>query len=241
MTDTSLVLRVCRADGSSHNGFRWPLEVGAVVEAPDWAPTEECGNGLHGWLYGQGDYACSDHWTYKGAKWMVLEVRSASIIMLDGKCKFPRATVRFVGQIHDAAAYLIANEPRARDVAVIGASVSVGDDETAVVGALGTATAGASGTATAGYRGTATAGASGTATAGALGTATAGASGTATAGASGTATAGYRGVISIQYWDAAASRYRVKVGYIGEDGLTANVQYRLNDKHEFVEVPCTQD
>jgi hypothetical protein len=187
----SLVLRTCRADMTSQNGFVWP-NVGGIAEAPDWEATPECGNGLHGWLYGQGDHSCSSYLD-STAKWLVVEVDSDRIAMLGGKCKFPMAKVLFVGGKKDATDYLREHEPRSREVAVIGAQLVVGDDEAVTVGALGTATAGDSGTATAGDSGTATAGDSGTATAGDSGTATAGYRGTATAGNSGTATAGYRG------------------------------------------------
>ena len=84
--------------------------------------------------------------------------------------------------------------------------------------------------ATAGYRGTATAGY--------RGTATAGDSGTATAGYSGTATAGDSGVISIQYWDSQALRFKVIIGYIGEGGLKPGVAYQLDANCQFVEKPA---
>jgi hypothetical protein len=84
------------------------------------------------------------------------------------------------------------------------------------------------GTATAGYMGTATAGDRGTATAGYGGTATAGYMGTATAGDMGTATAGNGGVISVEWWDGSAQRYRRAIGVIGEGGLEPNTPYRLN-------------
>jgi hypothetical protein len=206
----SLVLRVCKSEGRSSHGFVWPLTVGAVVMAPDWRDTKECGNGLHGWLYGQGDHSCSSHWAEPGAVWLVLEVESASMIDLGGKVKFPECVVRFAGDMKSVADYLWEHEPRSRDVAVIGAcraekqdgarvavgalgTATAGNSGTATAGTLGTATAGTLGTATAGNFGTATAGNSGTATAGTLGTATAGDSGTATAGALGTATAGDSG------------------------------------------------
>jgi hypothetical protein len=66
-------------------------------------------------------------------------------------------------------------------------------------------------------------------------------SGTATAGYRGTATAGVRGTIAVTFWDDNADRYRIKVGYIGEDGLLPNVAYRLNDKHEFEPVAEATD
>ena len=181
--ETSLVLRTCAADMSSHSGFVWP-GAGETATAPDWQATPECGNGLHGWLYGAGDHSLSSSLDEK-AKWLVIEVESASIIMLGGKCKFPRGVVRFVGDRKSAADYLIANEPRAAGCAVIGAVLAVGDAQAAIVGACGSATAG--------DRGSATAGACGSATAGDRGSATAGDSGSATAGDSGSAIAGYRG------------------------------------------------
>ena len=248
---TSLVLRVCRADLTSCDGFQYPAEVGATIEAPDWSDEPSCGKGLHGWLHGQGDHSCADYWSEGGSKWLVLEVVSAHIIMLGGKCKFPRATVRFIGGKSEAAAYLMANSEHAKNVAVIGASIEAPDKGQAVVGDLGTATAGRygtaiagdsgtaiagdSGTATAGDSGTATAGSYGTATAGYSGTATAGYSGTATAGRYGTATAGEKGEIRIKYWDEEAERYRTKIGYIGEDGLLPDVAYKLDESHNFVE------
>jgi hypothetical protein len=214
---TALVLRCCGPDMSSQNGFVWPGAGGDAV-APDWSPVAECGAGLHGWLYGQGDHGCSDYYMNAGAKWLDVEVEESSIVMLGGKCKFPRGTVRFVGEKHEAAAYLIANEPRAATVAVIGAHLVCGDEQSVIVGALGTATAGYSGTATAGYSGTATAGDSGT----------------ATAGDSGTATAGDSGEMRIRWYDHKADRYRLSVAYVGENGIEPNVAYRLDDEHKFV-------
>jgi hypothetical protein len=108
-------------------------------------------------------------------------------------------------------------------------TATAGYSGTATAGYSGTATAGDSGTATAGYRGTATAGDRGTATAGDSGTATAGDSGTATAGDSGTATAGDSGTVCIRYWDAKADRYRLAIGYVGENGIQPNVKYRLEN------------
>jgi len=133
------------------------------------------------------------------------------------------------------------------DIATAGYSgtATAGYRGTATAGDRGTATAGYRGTATAGYRGTATAGDRGTATAGDRGTATAGDSGTATAGDSGTATTGYRGtatagdsgMISIQYWDSKAERYKVMIGYIGEGGLKPGIAYQLDENCQFVEKP----
>jgi hypothetical protein len=256
--ETALILRTCAADMKSHGGFQWPSEVGAVVEAPDWIANDKCGNGLHGWLFGQGDHSCSDSIGNKDAKWLVVEVVLADVIALGGKVKFPRCTIRHIGDRKSATDFMLANEVRSAGVAIIGATLAAGDKEHCQVGDLGTATAGHYGTATAGRSGTAiagdsgtaiagdsgtaTAGRSGTATAGDLGTATAGRSGTATAGdlgtatagRYGTATAGEKGEIRIKFWDKKSERYRTAQGYIEEAGLEPNVAYKLNAKNEFV-------
>ncbi|HEJ4193324.1 TPA: hypothetical protein SL492_002407 [Pseudomonas aeruginosa] len=216
--ETALVLRTCSADLTSHGGFQWPDKIGAVVEAPDWKKDNKCGHGLHGWLFGQGDHDCSSTVGDADAKWLVVEVGLSDLIALVGKVKFPRCTIRHIGDRASATQFLIANEPRAAGVAVIGATLQAGDKELCQVGAYGTATAG--------YKGTATAGDEGTATAGYKGT--------ATAGYKGTATAGEKGEIRIRYWDEKADRYRTVIGYIGEDGLEPNVPYKLNADRKFV-------
>ena len=43
-----LILKCMSSAGVTYGGFRWPLEVGAVVEAPDWDAVPKCGSGLHG-------------------------------------------------------------------------------------------------------------------------------------------------------------------------------------------------
>ena len=248
---TSLVLRVCRPDMTAYGGFVWPSEVGATVEDPDWRNDNDCGHGLHGWLYGQGEHGCVDHWVKEGAKWLVLEVETDSIVMLGGKCKFPRATVRFVGEKHDAATYLIAHEPRAVGVAVIGARIAVGDGGTATAGALSKLTGGDGATLTGGYGATLTGGDGATLTGGYGATLTGGDGATLTGGDGATLTGGDRATLTggygatltggdgaelrIRYWDAKAYRWRTAIAYVGENGIKAGVAYRLNETHEFVE------
>jgi hypothetical protein len=53
------------------------------------------------------------------------------------------------------------------------------------------------------------------------------------AGLKSQASSGELGTIALTYWDDEAKRYRVVVGYIGENGLEPNVMYRLNDAHQF--------
>jgi hypothetical protein len=259
-----LILRTCKADGTAYNNFKWPLEVGAVVTAPDFEATKECGKGFHGLLWGSGNanLVSKD----KDAIGMVCSVNSNEIIELDGKVKFQSCKIEFVGTLVEAATYIAKQTGRVvhfamvsdEKLAVTGYSgtATAGEYGTATAGEHGTATAGYSGTATAGNRGTATAGEYGKATAGEHGTATAGYSGTATAGEHGTATAGYSGTATAgEHGTATAgnggiatagysgtiqikwhdgNRYRTAVGYVGENSIEANVAYRLNPKGEFV-------
>ena len=60
-----------------------------------------------------------------------------------------------------------------------------------------------------------------------FGSATAGYRGSATAGYYGTATAGDCGTVCIKWWD--GDRYRLVVGYVGEDGIEPNTPYRVVD------------
>ena len=248
---TVLVLRTCSANMTSHGGFKWPKR--GPVSAPDWVDNFQCGNGLHGWLWGEGDGTLGHVDTPK-AKWLVVRVLASEVRHgaghLIGKCKFPRGYVVHCGDRKSATEYIVRHGASGK--AVIGSTVTAGYRGTATAGYRGTATAGYHGTATAGDEGTATAGVSGTATAGTCGTATAGHYGTATAGAYGTATAGHggtatagyhgtatagdEGTICIQYYDAQSERYRIAVAYVGENGILPHRKYKLNDSHEFVEV-----
>lgn len=73
---TVLVMRTCSADMTSYDGFRWPKR--GPVSAPDWIDNYECGNGLHGWLWGEGDASlgqCDDI----NAKWLVVRVLASEV------------------------------------------------------------------------------------------------------------------------------------------------------------------
>jgi hypothetical protein len=148
-TGKAYILRSCNAGMTSHGGFVWPRD--GMVECPDWVENAECGNGLHGFLWGEGDGSLANH--APDAVWLVAEV--SEWIDLDGKVKFPRAKTVFAGTRSAAAAEIVRLGATG---AVIGHTATAGDEGTATAGYRGTATAGDGGTATAGYRGTATAG-----------------------------------------------------------------------------------
>jgi hypothetical protein len=230
MDNRVYVLRVCSCDMTSHGGFQWPES--GLVEAPDWDPTPKCGNGLHGWLHGEGDVSVAIGHEDPSSRWLIVAVDRDSVVDLGGKVKFPRGEVIYCGS-RDAVVAEMRRLCPGR--ATLYGTATAGDHGTATAGNYGAATAGTHGTATAGNCGTATAGAHGTATAGKYGTATAGDHGTATAGEYGTttageygtATAGDRGTIQIRWYD--GNRCRIAVGYVGEDNIEADVPYVVRD------------
>ena len=103
----NLVLRTCEADMTSYGGFKWPTS--GYVEAPDWMPTRDCGNGLHGWLHGHGDGEASSYWD-SDCNWLVVSVPSGELINLNGKVKFKCGEVVFCGDSKSAIDYLLENK-----------------------------------------------------------------------------------------------------------------------------------
>ena len=182
----ALVLRTCKADMSSNaaeaNGFKWPKS--GPVKCDDWQPTRECGNGLHGLLWGEGSGNLLN-WG-NDAVWLVVEIDTASAIDLDGKIKFPEAIVVHCGNRETAPKFISEHGGAGRAIV--------------------------SGTATAGVRGT------------------------ATAGYSGTAKSGEIGIIVCRWWDEPKNRYRLAVGYVGEDGIKPNTFYRADTGGNLIEV-----
>lgn len=137
------ILKTVGSDMTSHGGFKWKKR--GLVVCPDWEPTDECGNGLHGALNGEGD-GYLFNWG-PDAVWIVAEVDIATGIDLNGKWKFPEATVIYAGDRKSATELIY---EKCGMVSCIGG--------TATAGYLGTAMAGDWGTATAGYKGIAMAG-----------------------------------------------------------------------------------
>jgi hypothetical protein len=130
-----LVLKTVDYEMKSFGGFHWP-ESGRVV-CPDWKPTEEYGNGLHGLLWGEGNGSLLS-WE-KDAKWLVLSVESDKIIDLGDKVKFPECDVVHCGDQKSATDYII----KRNSVAACAGAEKIGRDYSRVnVGDFGIATAG---------------------------------------------------------------------------------------------------
>jgi len=105
---------------------------------------------------------------------------------------------------------------------------------TSTSGDCGKSTSGYGGTSTSGNYGTSTSGDCGKSTSGDCGTSTSGDCGTSTSGHGGTVSSGVDGVLILDWHDGA--RRRVKVGYVGENGIKPDTLYRLNGEGEFEEV-----
>ncbi|MDE1971411.1 MAG: hypothetical protein KGI50_07600 [Patescibacteria group bacterium] len=222
---TVLVLRCNKSDMSSYGGFIWP-GAGQVAECPDWKANDECGNGLHGWLYGHGDSSTSSYVGVPDAKWLVVEVNEEDIIDLDGKVKFPRGIVRYVGDKAGATGYLTEHEPRSANDAIIGLVKTVGDNQSAIGGDYSVLNGG--------YRSTLTGGHGSTLTGGLCSTLTGGHYSTLTGGHNSTLTGGYRSTLSIKWFDHETYRYRISIAYVGEDGIEPNVAYKLDGQGKFI-------
>ena len=200
-----LILRCSDKNRKSHGGFQWPES--GPVEAPDWKPTKKHGNGLHGWLYGEGEVTSSLYFNTPEAIWQVVEVNGYIDLGDADTVKFHKGNVIFSGSRKEAVSIILEKYP---DSACIGANktdsnVRVGDLGTAntgeggfaVAGRYGIAKAGDKGIAKAGDRGIAESGKYGTSKTGYYGTATAGDFGTAIAGDGGTAMAGKEGFATV--------------------------------------------
>jgi hypothetical protein len=92
-----MILRSCNNNFTSAHDFtfRWPSEIGAIVEPTSWNPEAICGYGLHGFQYGEGDYSLAD--MTDNAQWIVF---SGDVIVPIGndKVKTNRATILHIGQ-----------------------------------------------------------------------------------------------------------------------------------------------
>ena len=96
--NTVLVLKSVNPDMSAYGGFIWPTN--GFIEAPDWSPTNNCGSGLHGWLWGVGNFSLAVK--HQNAKWLVIEVEEVGLIDLNGKVKFKQGNVIYCGNSNEA-------------------------------------------------------------------------------------------------------------------------------------------
>ena len=204
---TVLVLRNCKADGTSYKGFKWPSS--GLVECSDWNDKRECGGGLHGLLWGHGNWSLLSN--DADAIWQVVEVEEDCLIKIDDeKVKFPRGNVVYSGLMSIAVCTVVC-DPRAMHGAD---QTSSGDGSTA-------ASSGDGSTAASSGNGSKAASSGNYSTAEAKGKATI----ALVAGINGAVSAGENGCFAACWHD--GKRNRIAVGYVGEDGIEADTAYRL--------------
>ena len=75
---------------SSHNPeFKYPES--GMVEASDWKDDAKCGNGLHGFLWGEGSGSLADFTS--NSRWLLIRVNpDDGLVQMKDKCKFPRVS-----------------------------------------------------------------------------------------------------------------------------------------------------
>ena len=129
-----LVLRTSDAQLRSYGGFQWPES--GEVSAPDWQPTAQCGHGLHGLLWGEGDGDLL-HWE-ESAVWQVVETSQSELIDLQRKVKFKSGFVVHSGTRKTATDFLVSHLCRA--ASVVGCSLTGGNWSTLTGGDWSTLT-----------------------------------------------------------------------------------------------------
>jgi hypothetical protein len=144
----ALMLRTCNADMTAHGGFVWPTS--GEVKAPDWSSVKECGRGLHGLLWGRGDWGLLNLDT--SAVWMAVEIVASEVVDLGGKVKAPRGWVVCVGKREDVLEYIARRLPaklRPKQISTSGyggqATASGERGEALALGSDGIAAAGTNG------------------------------------------------------------------------------------------------
>lgn len=188
-----LVLRICKADMTSRDNFKWPTS--GYVEAPDWKPTPACGNGLHGWLHGNGDGSVCSYWSTTD-KWLVVKVNVNDMIDLGDKVKFRCGEVVFCGNRKCATDYLLANDTIASNKPVIGAYIIKDHYSYALTGFLGTSISGNESVSTSGFQGLSVSGSNGSSTSSDSGMSITSNKGRAVSGHDGTSVSGHNGASS---------------------------------------------
>ena len=193
-------------------------------------------------------------------RWMVVKVARGDITTRHHRSCFSRGKILFSGPRVEATSAkwfpsgLVVGATRRAGAF---GTAATGDGGGSVAGTSGTAISGAFGVSKAGYGGVAVSGHRGSSFAGGYGKAFAGNAGMATCGAEGMAVSGVNGlsvaagehavastgnggvvsgmkggVLLVKYYS--NNCLRVAVGYVGEDGIEPNIEYKVNSVGGFV-------
>ena len=237
----------------SHDSFQWPRK--GKVSCDDWSNESKCGNGLHGLLMGYGNGSLLNWDT--NAKWLVVKVLTKDIVAIDqDKVKFPKGTVVYCGDRKGATDYIIAHGAEASKV--VGAFITVGNgamgqgyhystvsggDWSTVNGGEGSTVSGGNrstvnggdySTVNGGYRSTVSGGYGSTVNGGDWSTVNGGEGSTVSGGYRSTVSGGIGSILQVKWDD--GTRFRIATAYVGEDGIEANVKYKVNNQGKFVKV-----
>ena len=128
-----LVVRFCgrdgyvsgsRADGTIYE-YRYPMEVGAEIEAPDWDSAPVCGGGFHGWAWGF-DLGGGKNPDYS-ALWQVYAVALGDIVLVEDKVKFRRGRLAYSGDWFGALSAVLPGQLAWVEHAARGAASATGE------------------------------------------------------------------------------------------------------------------
>ncbi len=206
-----LVLRTCNADMSSAHDPKFVYPKAGPVEAKDWDPNpdRDCGGGLHGLLWGNGDWSLLSNG--HDAVWMIVSVNpDDGLVTSASKCRFRKGEVIYCGDRVGATMRILCS-PEAMARAQRDAAEWAKKNNTPAAASSGNGSTAAS----SGDYSTA---------------ASSGKAGIAAAIGSGTkAKAGEKGLLIVTYWDETAERYRALVGEVGIGGIKADTWYEARD------------
>ena len=223
---TALILRTCDKDLKSHGGFQWPES--GQIECPDWKSTAACGNGLHGLLWGEGNWGLLSN--DADAKWLVVKVIESDIVAIDSeKVKFPRGEVIYCGDMIGAMILTLCNKEQITDFV-----------KEACDGSKNASSGYGSKNASSGYGSKNASSGDGSQNASSGDESAHESKGEKSidmlAGFNGTVIAAAKGAFALAWFDEKADRPRIAIGYVGEDGIKAGVKYCVNEKGKIVEV-----
>jgi len=83
------MIKTINKDGTSYNGFKYPLKKGAKVEVKDWNCKPKCGGGIYGLIH-----ETKYHYIENKELWIILKYeKGTEVIIDDEKIKVPYAWV----------------------------------------------------------------------------------------------------------------------------------------------------
>jgi len=229
-----LVLKSVNSDMTSGHDKNFKYPESGHVFAPDFQDNKKCGHGLHGWLWGIGDFSLKV--ASIEAKWLVIEVDKDSIIELDEKVKFKEGNVIFCGNFVNAFNLVWSKYKSVMVVEDVNSTTGYSAHASTTGKYAHASTTGDSAHAsTTGY--SAHASTTGkyahASTTGDSAHASTEKNGTAcTLGLNTKVKCGEDGAIILTYWD--GKRFRHVIGYEGET-IKKDTWYTLNDNHEIIE------